>query len=308
MPYLDRDGYSRYPYGAPGYDASGYPYGAGLTSTANILPRTSVTAGRLPDVLLRGHEEPHGVPRSYYCGSDACPSHVRSDQYCDPCACGADANPGHACARPVTRPISDDAAGCDFCAESRQYDNRYAKALIRWHRANGHVHAYVSSGDERWTGVHRLEESMDRSLGLDSRRRSDVVLQPAEAKAADIRGRYNIDEPGWGERPVTIYLSGPMTGHADWNFPAFNKAASELRQQGYAVMNPAETDNGDASKPRSYYMRKDVIMVAESDMVCVLPGWETSRGAKLEVAIAHELEMPVLIYPRMTPLAPTTTS
>jgi hypothetical protein len=37
-----------------------------------------------------------------------------------------------------------------------------------------------------------------------------------------------------------IYLSGPMTGLPDLNFPAFNAAASALRAKGLNVINPAE--------------------------------------------------------------------
>lgn len=37
-----------------------------------------------------------------------------------------------------------------------------------------------------------------------------------------------------------IYLSGPMTGLPDYNYPAFNAEAARLRALGYTVENPAE--------------------------------------------------------------------
>jgi len=46
----------------------------------------------------------------------------------------------------------------------------------------------------------------------------------------------------------TIYLSGPMSGLPGFNFPAFHAAAAKLRADGFTVLNPAETDNGDTSK------------------------------------------------------------
>ena len=39
---------------------------------------------------------------------------------------------------------------------------------------------------------------------------------------------------------MKMYLSGPMTGMAENNFPAFHDAAAKLRAGGHEVVNPAE--------------------------------------------------------------------
>lgn len=91
-----------------------------------------------------------------------------------------------------------------------------------------------------------------------------------------------------------IYLSGPMTGLPDYNRPAFNKVAEELRAQGKSVFNPADIGPKENIMPRAWYMRKDLEGLMKSDSVYVLPGWDTSEGAKLEVAIAKELELPII--------------
>ena len=93
-----------------------------------------------------------------------------------------------------------------------------------------------------------------------------------------------------------LYLAGPMSGHTDYNHPLFNRAARLLRDQGYDVFNPAETKGGDTSQPRSFYMRLDIPALMESEGVAVLPGWEQSRGASLEVWIAIDLDIPVYQY------------
>jgi len=92
----------------------------------------------------------------------------------------------------------------------------------------------------------------------------------------------------------TLYLSGPMTGIPAMNFPAFHAIAAQLRSEGYTVLNPAETDNGDTSKPWAYYIRKDIRMVCDADAIVVLPGWQNSKGARIEVACAEAMGMPVL--------------
>lgn len=100
----------------------------------------------------------------------------------------------------------------------------------------------------------------------------------------------------------TIYLAGPMSGLPDYNFPAFHAAAKRLRSMGYTVINPAELDGGDTSKPWDYYMRRDIPMLLTAEAVAVLPGWEQSRGATLEVTIARALGMPVLDAETLEPL------
>lgn len=101
----------------------------------------------------------------------------------------------------------------------------------------------------------------------------------------------------------TIYLAGPMTGYPQFNYPAFHSAAKRLRAQGYEVLNPAETDGGDTSKPWAYYMRKDLVMLSKADGVAVLPGWRHSKGASLEVHIAQELGMPVVDAETLEPIS-----
>lgn len=93
---------------------------------------------------------------------------------------------------------------------------------------------------------------------------------------------------------MNLYVSGPMTGRPDFNYPAFNAMAAKLRLAGHTVFNPAENFGGDTSRARAEYMRLDIQMVLMAEAVVVLDGWEHSRGARLEVAIARELGIDVL--------------
>jgi hypothetical protein len=90
-----------------------------------------------------------------------------------------------------------------------------------------------------------------------------------------------------------IYLSGPMSGLPDYNYPLFNNAANWLRLEGYTVFNPAEAFNGDQTRSWSDYMRHDIRQILGADEVRVLPDWHLSTGATLEVALAHSIGIPV---------------
>jgi hypothetical protein len=93
---------------------------------------------------------------------------------------------------------------------------------------------------------------------------------------------------------VKLQLIGPMSGLPSFNYPAFMDAAALLRSQGHEVFNPAETAGGDTSYPRRFYMKAAIGGLMSADAVVFLPGWEDSKGARLEMAIAHELEISAL--------------
>ncbi|MGZ9667514.1 DUF4406 domain-containing protein [Pseudomonas sp. GNP014] len=95
------------------------------------------------------------------------------------------------------------------------------------------------------------------------------------------------------DRANRLYLAGPMTGFEDFNFPAFNKMAADLRARGYVVENPAEQGVVDGAEWADY-MAYDLTRLGLCGQVAVLPGWENSKGARLEVHIARELGMTVV--------------
>jgi hypothetical protein len=89
---------------------------------------------------------------------------------------------------------------------------------------------------------------------------------------------------------MKVYIAGPMSGMGpDYNYPAFHAAAATLRAEGYHVVNPAEQFGGNQSLPWRTYLRHAVRQVAKCDAIAVLPGWETSNGARLEAAVAIAL-------------------
>lgn len=95
---------------------------------------------------------------------------------------------------------------------------------------------------------------------------------------------------------LRVYLSGPMSGFPEWNFPAFNAAAEHLRNAGYRVFNPAELPHPADTTPLKVFMREDIRALLGADIVVVLPEWEKSKGARLEVLIAQNLGLEIRQY------------
>ena len=84
--------------------------------------------------------------------------------------------------------------------------------------------------------------------------------------------------------PSKIYLAGPMTGMPDHGFPVFNAAAKKLRDLGFDVVNPAEI--GKLGDGWLACMKADIKQLLDCDLVVLLPGYESSKGAKLECDLA----------------------
>lgn len=91
-----------------------------------------------------------------------------------------------------------------------------------------------------------------------------------------------------GARLPRIYIAGPMSGLAQFNYPAFNVAAAKLRALGYEVENPAENPKPE-SETWGNYMRLALTQMLTCDCVALLPGWPQSRGALLEHFIAQTI-------------------
>jgi Domain of unknown function (DUF4406) len=118
---------------------------------------------------------------------------------------------------------------------------------------------------------------------------------------------------------MRVYLAGPMRGIPEFNFPAFYSAAAFLREtMGWEVFSPAEKDNEvhgkdfikqfktaeEANIPNAesqgFSLRRalgdDTAWIcAYGDGVVMLPGWEKSRGAVAENALAKALNQKVFI-------------
>lgn len=92
------------------------------------------------------------------------------------------------------------------------------------------------------------------------------------------------------------YVAGPMTGYPEWNEPAFVAMATRLRDAGLLVISPNELHPADAAIPHDWYLRRDLAELVKCRRVVFLPGWERSKGARLEHQVAEGLGLE-LVYP-----------
>ena len=101
---------------------------------------------------------------------------------------------------------------------------------------------------------------------------------------------------------MNIYIAGPMTGYADHNFPAFDAAQARFEAQGYRVLSPAQLDRAvgvfedTVDLPENFLREailRDVMTIFFCKEIHMLRGWESSKGARAEKALAEWLGMKV---------------
>lgn len=142
-----------------------------------------------------------------------------------------------------------------------------------------------------------IERLRQQYVGKIERFSDDLMVFQDAAYAMGLdRGAELAKAPGVtlkAARAKRVYVAGPMTGLKDFNYPAFNAAADALRAQGYQVESPA--DHGIVEGAQwADYMAYDLTRLGLCGVIALLPGWERSEGAKLEVQIAHRLGMAVV--------------
>jgi len=105
---------------------------------------------------------------------------------------------------------------------------------------------------------------------------------------------------------MIVYLAGPIRPKGNQtmrgNVNAAKAIALELWRAGYAVICPHANSDlpielADKECEPSIWLNGDLEIVARCDAVIVLPGWETSAGAKGEIQFAEERKIPVYYYP-----------
>lgn len=102
---------------------------------------------------------------------------------------------------------------------------------------------------------------------------------------------------------MIIYLSGPMSGLPDLNYPEFHRVAKELNERGFEVLSPADIVlpkelldliGDDKEELWNEYMKRAIPMLMQCNTIAMLKGWQKSRGARIELFLAKELDYVVI--------------
>lgn len=92
---------------------------------------------------------------------------------------------------------------------------------------------------------------------------------------------------------MKVYVCGKMSGVKNHNREKFHKVTKELRKAGYHVENPAEI-KGKPNWEWIDYMREALAKLLNCDVLYVISGYETSKGAKTEIQLAENLGMTII--------------
>jgi hypothetical protein len=125
------------------------------------------------------------------------------------------------------------------------------------------------------------------------------------------------------ETKKRVYVAGPMSRIELFNFPMFDEVTEVLKDEsnGFEVFNPADHDRFLLGKPDTWYPREedtegpwikwkieggpslrqmlgaDLNWIAmNATHICMLPGWENSKGAQAEWALARALDLEMMYW------------
>lgn len=154
-----------------------------------------------------------------------------------------------------------------------------------------------------------------RDLGIDAQREPrlrggvldpwDAAVRPATGAHApagvrvgvhardNVKGR-RVDESAITTKMMPVYISGPMSGYDDFNYPAFAAAQAWLESRGIDAMSPHEalSDKPPGSYEYADYFRADLKMLLKCKSIVMLDGFSKSKGALAEIAAADRLALP----------------
>lgn len=92
---------------------------------------------------------------------------------------------------------------------------------------------------------------------------------------------------------MTIYISGPIAHHdLAGQKRKFSLLETQLQAKGYKVINPFRNGVPDDAH-WSAHMRVDIGLLLSADAIILMPGWEQSKGCKLELDVATTIGLPV---------------
>lgn len=92
------------------------------------------------------------------------------------------------------------------------------------------------------------------------------------------------------KKTYDFYLAGGMRGYKNQNKPMFMLVAKLLRQNGYTIWNPVESEATLSTATFADCMVLDLTTIIESCKgIILLPGWRKSLGANIEATVSFAI-------------------
>lgn len=113
---------------------------------------------------------------------------------------------------------------------------------------------------------------------------------------------YKTEQPQLTLEDQIVYIAGPMSGYDNFNFDAFDEASHSYKERGCSVINPADLSRnlaiGEGIDVKELPIREMLLvdlthLITRATHVHMLNGWQYSKGAKAEHAIAISLGLTI---------------
>ena len=114
-------------------------------------------------------------------------------------------------------------------------------------------------------------------------------------------------------KPASLYIAGPMTGIAEYNWPRFNEVDDALQAVGIETVNPAKMDEAyhvedsipaaDFATGQSVgavnlasFLKRDFHYLTTCEGIVFIEGWQDSIGANCELIVGQMAGMSTWLW------------
>jgi len=97
---------------------------------------------------------------------------------------------------------------------------------------------------------------------------------------------------------MKLYISGPISNYPNKNERAFQDMARAVNLLGHHAVTPFNLNTVEPQSAKDWVsnMKRDIKYLPSFDGLVLIKGWELSLGSKIEVALAHFLNIPIYRY------------
>ena len=101
---------------------------------------------------------------------------------------------------------------------------------------------------------------------------------------------------------MKVYVSGKMRVVHNYNRGQFDRWTRQLKEMGFDAVNPMEIGDSIATPEEidaspelvDKVLEADIAALRKCDAIFMLRGWETSEGARRELKVALDMNIPIM--------------